>query len=75
MTMAIRPAGGRFPAKWLPAFGFPLALIGIVVPVLGGLFVRRYATAHFDRLAGRPWREDPVEAIDVAAKPAQAGLA
>jgi hypothetical protein len=24
MTMAIRPAGGRFPAKWLPAFGFPL---------------------------------------------------
>ena len=30
--------------------------------------------AHFDRLVGRPWREDPVEAIDVAAKPAQAGL-
>ena len=25
MTMAICPAGGRFPAKWLPAFGFPLA--------------------------------------------------
>jgi hypothetical protein len=48
--------------------------IGIVVPVSGGLFVWRYATAHFDRLVGRPWREDPVEAIDVAAKPAQAGL-
>jgi hypothetical protein len=56
-------------------FWFSSCLIGIVVPVLGGLFVWRYATAHFDRLAGRPWREDPVEAIDVAAKPAQAGLA
>ena len=31
--------------------------IGIVVPVSGGLFVWRYATAHFDRLVGRPWRE------------------
>ena len=50
-------------------------LIGIVAPVLGGLFVWRYATAHFDRLVGRPWREDPVGAIDVAAKPAQAGSA
>ncbi len=29
-------------------------LIGIVVPVSGGLFVWRYATAHFDRLVGRP---------------------
>ena len=50
-------------------------LIGIVAPVLGGFSVWRYATAHFDRLIGRPWREDPVEAIDVAAKPVQAGLA
>ena len=29
-------------------------LIGTVVPVSGGLFVWRYATAHFDRLVGRP---------------------
>ncbi len=50
-------------------------LIGIVSPVLGGLFVWQCATAHFDRLVGRPWREKPVAAIDMAAQPAQAGLA
>jgi len=50
-------------------------LIGIVAPALGGMFVWRYATAHFDRLIGRPWSEDPAAAIDVAAKPAQARLA
>jgi hypothetical protein len=50
-------------------------LIGLVAPVLAGLFVWRYATAHFDRLVGRPWRKYPLGAIDVAAKPAQAGLA
>lgn len=50
-------------------------LIGIVAPVLGGLSAWRYAIAHFDRLIGRPWREDPVEAINVAAEPVQAGLA
>jgi ABC-type transport system involved in multi-copper enzyme maturation permease subunit len=50
-------------------------LIGIVAPMLGGLFVWRYAAAHFDWLVGRPWREDPVEASDVAAAPAQAELA
>ena len=46
-------------------------LIGIVAPMLGGFFIWRYATAHFDRLVGRPWRQDPVEEVDVAAKPAR----
>ncbi len=50
-------------------------LIGIVVPVLGGFFVWRSATAQFDRLVGRPWRQDPAAAIAMPAQPAQAKLA
>jgi ABC-type Na+ efflux pump permease subunit len=50
-------------------------LIGVVAPVLGGLFIWRDAVAHFDRLVGRPWRKDPAAAIEMAAQPAQAGLA
>jgi ABC-type transport system involved in multi-copper enzyme maturation permease subunit len=50
-------------------------LIGIVAPMLWGVFVWRYAIAHFDRHVGRPWRENPVEAIVLAAEPAQPGLA
>ena len=50
-------------------------LIGIVAPILGGLFAWHYSKAHFDRLVGRPWKQDPAEAIDLAAQPVQAGLA
>ncbi len=50
-------------------------LIGIVAPMLSGVFVWRYTAAHFDRLIGRPWRPDPVEESNLAAKPAEAGLA
>ncbi len=50
-------------------------LIGIITPSLGGWFVRRYALAHFDRLAGRPWRKDAVEASAVSKVPAKAELA
>ncbi len=49
--------------------------IGIVAPALGGFFIWQYAKAHFDHLVGRPWREDPADVVDVAAKPARAGLA
>ncbi len=50
-------------------------LIGIIAPALGGLFVWRHALAHFDRLAGRPWRKDAVQASATAAPPAEAGPA
>jgi hypothetical protein len=33
-------------------------LVGIVAPLIGGLAVRRHVTRHFDRLVGRPWREE-----------------
>lgn len=41
-------------------------LIGILAPALGGMFVWRNATAHFDRLVGRPWRVEQAETVAVA---------
>ena len=34
-------------------------LIGIVLPALWGRWIWLYSIANFDRLAGRPWREEP----------------
>jgi ABC-type transport system involved in multi-copper enzyme maturation permease subunit len=33
-------------------------LLGILAPALSGIVVWRYATAHFDRLVGRPWKAE-----------------
>jgi ABC-type transport system involved in multi-copper enzyme maturation permease subunit len=44
-------------------------LLGILAPTIAGLLVWRYAIAQFDRLVGRPWREDRFEAAPVLLQP------
>jgi hypothetical protein len=44
-------------------------LIGIVVPSLWGLKIWRYAIANFDRFVGRPWKEEPAAAENLAPQP------
>jgi ABC-type Na+ efflux pump permease subunit len=34
-------------------------LLGIIVPILAGLYLWRHALANFDRLIGRPWKQAP----------------
>jgi hypothetical protein len=45
-----------------PLWVVATCLIGIIVPAVGGLFLWRFALAHFDRRIGRPCKEAPAPA-------------